>query len=50
MLSVTNSLPDVFATLTISSNDTNDSAYYEDLIRNGEYSTTPRRSERMAKS
>lgn len=41
MLSVTNSLPDVFATLTISSNDTNDSAYYEDLIRNGSIQPLP---------
>ena len=31
----------VFATLTISSNDTNDSAYYEDLIRNGSIQPLP---------
>lgn len=41
MLSVTNSLPDVFATLTISSNDSNDSAYYEDLILSGSIQPLP---------
>lgn len=41
MLNATNSLPDVFATLTISSNDANDSAYYEDLIASGSIQPLP---------
>lgn len=41
MLSATNSLPDVFATLTISSNDANDSAYYESLITSGSIQPLP---------
>ncbi len=41
MLSATNSLPDVFATLTISSNDANDSAYYESLIQSGSIQPLP---------
>ncbi len=41
MLSATNSLPDVFATLTISSNDSNDSAYYESLIQSGSIRSLP---------
>ncbi len=41
MLSATNSLPDVFATLTISSNDSNDSAYYESLIQSGSIQPLP---------
>ncbi|MBQ8638441.1 MAG: extracellular solute-binding protein [Lachnospiraceae bacterium] len=41
MLSATNSLPDVFATLTISSNDANDSAYYENLIESGSIQPLP---------
>ncbi len=41
MLSATNSLPDVFATLTISSNDANDSAYYESLIKTGSIQPLP---------
>lgn len=41
MLSATNSLPDVFATLTISSNDANDSAYYESLIESGSIQPLP---------
>lgn len=41
MLSATNSLPDVFATLTISSNDANDSAYFENLIASGSIQPLP---------
>ncbi|WP_281550237.1 hypothetical protein [Murimonas intestini] len=35
MLNATDNLPDVFATLTISSNDSNDSAIFEDFINSG---------------
>ena len=35
ILSATESLPDVFATLTLSSNDTNDSATFVDMIETG---------------
>ena len=41
MLSATGSLPDVFATLTISSNNTNDSAFYESLIESGSLTPLP---------
>lgn len=41
MLSATNSLPDIFATLTISSNDANDSAYFENLIASGSIQPLP---------
>ncbi|MDO4284683.1 MAG: extracellular solute-binding protein [Eubacteriales bacterium] len=41
ILSATDSLPDVFATLTISSNDSNDSALYEDMIQSGSIRPLP---------
>lgn len=41
MLSATNSLPDIFATLTISSNDANDSAFFENLISSGSIQPLP---------
>lgn len=41
MHSATDSLPDVFATLTISSSDTNDSAFYETMIESGSISPLP---------
>ncbi|MGN0746987.1 MAG: hypothetical protein ACI4ML_09965 [Aristaeellaceae bacterium] len=41
MLSATNSLPDVFTTLTISSSDANDSAFYESLIETGRIQPLP---------
>ena len=41
MLSATDSLPDVFTTLTISSNDANDTAFYENLIETGRIQPLP---------
>ena len=41
MLSATDSLPDVFTTLTISSNDANDTAFYESLIETGRIQPLP---------
>lgn len=41
MLEATDSLPDIFATLTISSNDANDSAFYEELIASGSIQPLP---------
>lgn len=41
ILSATNSLPDVFATLTISSSDNNDSASLIDMIKNGSIKSLP---------
>lgn len=41
MLSTTDSLPDVFTTLTISSNDANDTAFYESLITSGRIQPLP---------
>ncbi|MGN1019192.1 MAG: hypothetical protein ACI4O7_02360 [Aristaeellaceae bacterium] len=41
MLSATDSLPDVFTTLTISSNDANDTAFYEHLIETGRIQPLP---------
>ncbi|MGN0779034.1 MAG: hypothetical protein ACI4MJ_07805 [Aristaeellaceae bacterium] len=41
MLSATDSLPDVFTTLTISSNDANDTAFYENLIQSGRIQPLP---------
>lgn len=40
-LSFTNSLPDMFATVTLSSTDNNDSATYSDLIRSGSVRPLP---------
>ena len=42
ILSATKSLPDLFATLTISSNDTNDSAVFTDMIETGAIRALPR--------
>lgn len=41
ILNATNSLPDVFATLTLSSSDNNDSAFLTDLIKNGSIKALP---------
>lgn len=41
MLSTTDSLPDVFTTLTISSTDANDNAFYESLIEQGRIQPLP---------
>ncbi|MDO5422929.1 MAG: extracellular solute-binding protein [Eubacteriales bacterium] len=41
MLEATENLPDVFANLTISSSDTNDSATYEEYIRSGTVRAIP---------
>jgi len=41
ILSTTNSLPDVFATLTLSSNASNDSAFYYKMIRDGSIRPLP---------
>ena len=41
MHAATDSLPDVFATVTISSSDSNDSAFYETMIESGSISPLP---------
>ncbi len=41
ILSTTNSLPDVFATLTLSSNNSNDSAFFFKMITNGSIRPLP---------
>lgn len=41
ILGATNSLPDVFATLTLSSNDNNDSATFVDMIETGSIRSLP---------
>ncbi len=41
ILSATNSLPDVFSTLTLSSNDSNDNAAFVDMIENGSIRALP---------
>ena len=41
ILSATGSLPDVFATITLSSNDNNDSATFADMIETGSIRALP---------
>ncbi len=41
IFSATGNLPDLFATLTISSNDSNDSAYFVDMIEKGSIQALP---------
>lgn len=42
ILSATDSLPDIFTTLTLSSNDDNDSAFLNDMIKNGSIRALPK--------